>query len=281
MSSFIIWQFAGKNCLLKTRCKLQVLGMNQNQNQNKITISLLIISLLIGLVLYLVTEVNTLPTSQNKVTQANSQPLTRKSNIPQEVVTAEIIASGNLARTDAAKSISPIEAITANLPPTTTTAREIANLPTPTTAPQFTIVPPVIVSTLDPNRKLSTEEQATLIRLEQDIADLKISLDRIDNLMSSVHPDDPDWPVKFKRETDYWRKLQSYYKTNPMPGRIGTQLIPNWLAALTEVNKAGELLTKGYQQSDGILISQSNQQIAYAEQQIKLLELLAAKFSKE
>lgn len=145
---------------------------------------------------------------------------------------------------------------------------------TPTAASAVVNAAPV--GTLNPNRPLNADELQMLKHLRSDWQSLNDSINRLSDLMTDTHPEDPQWFVKVNQEIKLWSNTFDYYKNTPMPGRVGSLIAPVWLAALEHLSLAGPKLIDGYQQSDGILVSQGDQQVGFAELQLqKTGELLA------
>ncbi|OJV91622.1 MAG: hypothetical protein BGO39_20815 [Chloroflexi bacterium 54-19] len=83
--------------------------------------------------------------------------------------------------------------------------------------------------------------------------------------MTDLHPEQPDWQAKLEQEISLWQGLLSYYKSTPMPGRVGSMVMPIWLAALARLDRAGQLMPVAYQQANGKGVSQADQEVAYAQ----------------
>ncbi len=89
--------------------------------------------------------------------------------------------------------------------------------------------------------------------------------------MTQPRPELASWNAQLKTEIDLWQNLLHTYKARPLPGRLGTLVQPTWLAALARLDRAGELLPNAYQQASGILVSQADSEVAFAELELTRL----------
>jgi len=125
-------------------------------------------------------------------------------------------------------------------------------------------------------RALTGEEKTVLKKLENDITELNASIKRLDTYMINAGPDEEVWYERLENEFSSWRKLLQYYKTTPMPGKVGSLLLPEWLAALARLERASELMPISYRKADGIGVSRADQEIDYAEFELIQLNKLIA-----
>ncbi len=151
--------------------------------------------------------------------------------------------------------------------PTATWGITIAQA-TPTPLLINKVTPAASQAILPANLKLSPEERTVLLKLDTDINGLNASINRLGVLMTAPHPEQSSLFEKLGKETGYWQELANYYKTHQMPLRVGSQVMPVWLAALARLGRAGEILPAAYRSADGIAISQADQEVAFAELEI-------------
>mgnify|MGYP001134536447 CR=1 FL=1 len=216
--------------------------------------------------------------SVNIAERATPSPLATNTAKPTSlsgtVVTAQIIYI--TATTAVLPTASSTKPATSGLTATTTsvpTAKAIFPTVTPSPEAQIATDSPEPAPTSTPsalnfqpaNRKLTVEERNSINKVEQDISNLKASLDRLDGIMTDLHPEQPDWQAKLEQEISLWQGLLSYYKSTPMPGRVGSMVMPIWLAALARLDRAGQLMPVAYQQANGKGVSQADQEVAYAQ----------------
>jgi hypothetical protein len=160
-----------------------------------------------------------------------------------------------------------------DLSPTTTPGITVAQA-TPTPLLINKLTPAASQTTLSGNLKLSPEERTVLLKLDTDINGLNASINRLDLLMTDPHPEQPGWFEKLGKEIGYWQDLANYYKTNQMPQRVGSQVMPVWLSALARLGRAGKVFPAAYHSANGIAISQADQEVAFAELEISRTSII-------
>lgn len=180
--------------------------------------------------------------------------------------------------TEEVPTVAPTVSATPTEIPTPTVA--LTSSPTsqvlPTSEPTATLRP-VQPDPALANRKLTLAERNELNKIETDLRALNSSIERINQLRIQIYPGQADWNGKLQKEVTYWQGLLNYYKTTPFSTRLGTQVLPNWLAALARLDRAGQLFTEGYHDNNGIKVSQGDQEVAFAETELPRVAVLITK----
>ena len=231
------------------------------QARLRLTVGLVIAGLIIvGLVLILSNQ-TTLPTSTATISPADL-------NNPTPTVARST-------PTPTLPVVNPTVSQASNTPPVSTSPTVIVD----PIQPEITITNPTPVVTQPPKAtasnstaiKLSAQERTALTKLQQDVATINGSISRLGDLMTDTRPDLSSWYDQLDAEFQSWQTILNYYQNTPMPGRIGSSLMPDWLAALAHLQQAAQLIPQGYHQADGILVSQGDQAVAYARQELTYL----------
>lgn len=188
-----------------------------------------------------------------------------RAEISNVAVTSTVASPGNSNR-PATTDLSTATALVPTAKATFPTVTLIPETETATNTPNSVPSPISPVLNFQPaNRKLTAEERNSINKVEQDLTNLKASLGRLDDIMTDLHPEQPEWQAKLAKEINLWQGLLSYYKSTPMPGRVGSQIMPMWLAALARLDRAGQTMPVAYQQASGKGVSQADQEVAYAQ----------------